>query len=238
MSVCSTELRLDTNEDSLLHSTISPHQHCPVSNPQLQKAPKTVSSSSSYPFRPELHLPSSSDTATLSFLGQCPGAYSRSSEAEVNLEIQRVAGDSRRRESLHAPSLPLVTIFPAGLPNCSGQERFECLDCHKEHLSFLGLAKHKQLHCEWRSKKYFNCKYCEKEYISLGALKMHIRTHTLPCVCKLCGKAFSRPWLLQGHIRTHTGQQNTHCTRTTSWKFFLENFLQADNCLLCYIQYI
>lgn len=53
----------------------------------------------------------------------------------------------------------------------------------------------------------FLCKHCPKEYTSLGALKMHIRSHTLPCVCTTCGKAFSRPWLLRGHIRTHTGER-------------------------------
>ncbi|XP_041077675.1 protein snail homolog Sna-like isoform X1 [Polyodon spathula] len=87
------------------------------------------------------------------------------------------------------------------------QEKFECFDCHKAYYTFSGLAKHRQLQCEWQCRKNFNCKYCHKEYVSLGALKMHIRTHTLPCICKLCGKAFSRPWLLQGHIRTHTGRE-------------------------------
>uniref|UniRef100_A0A8C4QPM6 Snail family zinc finger 1a n=1 Tax=Eptatretus burgeri TaxID=7764 RepID=A0A8C4QPM6_EPTBU len=61
-------------------------------------------------------------------------------------------------------------------------------------------------------RKAFSCKHCEKEYLSLGALKMHIRTHTLPCVCKICGKAFSRPWLLQGHVRTHTGGCARRCS--------------------------
>lgn len=62
-----------------------------------------------------------------------------------------------------------------------------------------------------KAEKRFTCKHCDKLYTSLGALKMHIRTHTLPCKCVLCGKAFSRPWLLQGHVRTHTGEKPFHC---------------------------
>jgi hypothetical protein len=57
----------------------------------------------------------------------------------------------------------------------------------------------------------FKCKSCEKAYVTPGALKMHIKTHTLPCKCKLCGKSFSRPWLLQGHYRTHTGEKPFKC---------------------------
>ena len=104
------------------------------------------------------------------------------------------------------PSLPPGLAPGLGFLPGVGQERFECFDCHKAYFTFSGLAKHRQLHCDWQCHKYFSCKYCDKEYVSLGALKMHIRTHTLPCVCRLCGKAFSRPWLLQGHIRTHTGE--------------------------------
>ena len=63
-----------------------------------------------------------------------------------------------------------------------------------------------------KSTRQFSCKYCDKDYMSLGALKMHIRTHTLPCKCTICGKAFSRPWLLQGHIRTHTGERPFGCS--------------------------
>lgn len=61
--------------------------------------------------------------------------------------------------------------------------------------------------------KRLACRHCGKVYASLGALKMHIRTHTLPCKCSLCGKAFSRPWLLQGHLRTHTGEKPFSCAQ-------------------------
>ncbi|KAF3855867.1 hypothetical protein F7725_016590 [Dissostichus mawsoni] len=53
----------------------------------------------------------------------------------------------------------------------------------------------------------FLCKHCPKEYTSLGALKMHIRSHTLPCThaevkkyqCGVCSRTFSRMSLLQKH---------------------------------------
>ncbi|XP_060109758.1 zinc finger protein SNAI3 [Heteronotia binoei] len=94
-------------------------------------------------------------------------------------------------------------------------ERLVCPDCGKTYHTFAGLARHRQLRCKLQpaSRKYFSCKYCEKEYASLGALKMHLRTHTLPCVCRICSKAFSRPWLLQGHIRTHTGEKPYTCSQ-------------------------
>lgn len=92
--------------------------------------------------------------------------------------------------------------------------RHQCPDCGKSYSTFSGLSKHRQFHCAAGEgpRKSFSCKYCEKVYVSLGALKMHIRTHTLPCKCTMCGKAFSRPWLLQGHIRTHTGEKPFSCT--------------------------
>ncbi|XP_050308685.1 zinc finger protein SNAI2-like [Anthonomus grandis grandis] len=94
------------------------------------------------------------------------------------------------------------------------QIRHQCPACGKSYSTFSGLSKHRQFHCAAGDgpKKSFSCKYCEKVYVSLGALKMHIRTHTLPCKCTICGKAFSRPWLLQGHIRTHTGEKPFSCT--------------------------
>jgi len=100
----------------------------------------------------------------------------------------------------------------AGNDQNSERERHQCHQCNKCYTTVLGLAKHQQYHCTSHHKKTFTCKHCDKIYVSLGALKMHIRTHTLPCKCKICGKAFSRPWLLQGHIRTHTGERPYVCS--------------------------
>ncbi|VDD78549.1 unnamed protein product [Mesocestoides corti] len=59
--------------------------------------------------------------------------------------------------------------------------------------------------------RQYTCHVCAKVYYSMSALKMHIRTHTLPCKCSVCGKAFSRMWLLNGHLRTHTGEKPFAC---------------------------
>lgn len=110
--------------------------------------------------------------------------------------------------------------------------RYHCDGCTKVYATFSGLTKHKQFHCASQVKKEFSCKYCDKTYVSLGALKMHIRTHTLPCKCKLCGKAFSRPWLLQGHIRTHTGEKPfrcDHCARAFADRSNLRAHLQTHS---------
>ncbi|KAM6430350.1 zinc finger protein SNAI3 isoform 1-T1 [Liasis olivaceus] len=114
-------------------------------------------------------------------------------------------------------------------------ERFKRLDCHKPYSTFSSLARHQQQRCKLQAAattKLFSCKYCDKEYTSLGALKMHIRTHTLPCVCKICSKAFSRPWLLQGHIRTHTGEKPyscSHCSRAFADRSNLRAHLQTHS---------
>ncbi|XP_068117510.1 zinc finger protein SNAI3-like [Hyperolius riggenbachi] len=93
--------------------------------------------------------------------------------------------------------------LPSQTETSQDSETGTCLDYQKPaRLS----SNHKLRHC-----RYFSCPHCSKAYSSLGALKMHIRTHTLPCACRICGKAFSRPWLLQGHIRTHTGEKPFSC---------------------------
>lgn len=84
-------------------------------------------------------------------------------------------------------------------------KKHKCEDCQRSFSTIASLRKHQH------PRKEFACKYCDKTYVSLGALKMHIRTHTLPCKCTICGKAFSRPWLLQGHVRTHTGEKPYQC---------------------------
>lgn len=120
--------------------------------------------------------------------------------------------------------------------------KFSCDFCNKSYSTPSGLCKHRQFHCSTQIKKEFSCKHCDKTYLSLGALKMHIRTHTLPCKCHVCGKAFSRPWLLQGHIRTHTGEKPfrcCHCGRAFADRSNLRAHLQthADvkrySCKLC-----
>lgn len=115
-------------------------------------------------------------------------------------------------------------------PSPDPMERFQCAHCGKTCSSPTALSRHQLSHCGRTAESVitpaaittaattvpptgrssFHCKHCPKEYTSLGALKMHIRSHTLPCVCTTCGKAFSRPWLLRGHIRTHTGKDKHH----------------------------
>ncbi|XP_047458138.1 zinc finger protein SNAI2-like [Mugil cephalus] len=194
-----------SHEDSLLHSDI--HHHHPASDHWLHQKTPSLSLRGD-----RLPVASSPNTSPLS----------------VELYSRGPADAYKLSESCTQVNLPLLDLFPAVPLGDSSHESFGCLDCHKDYLSFSGLAKHKQ----WGNKKSFSCKYCEKEYVSLGALKMHIRTHTLPCVCKLCGKAFSRPWLLQGHIRTHTGEKPfscLHCSRAFADRSNLRAHLQTHS---------
>ena len=125
----------------------------------------------------------------------------------------------------------LVIIESSGSQQLTSQEApFFCLECKKSFSTESGYLKHQHLHTSNQIQKQFSCKYCQKTYTSGSALKMHIRTHTLPCKCAQCGKSFSRPWLLQGHMRTHTGEKPfscTHCNRNFADKSNLRAHLQT-----------
>ena len=109
--------------------------------------------------------------------------------------------DDSGRGSEHSEDLSVDNQSPGKCGKMiKKSDRYQCPDCNKSYSTQSGLAKHQEFHCASQVKKSFSCKHCDKVYVSLGALKMHIRTHTLPCKCKLCGKAFSRPWLLQGRF--------------------------------------
>ncbi|CAI5448560.1 unnamed protein product [Caenorhabditis angaria] len=98
-------------------------------------------------------------------------------------------------------------------PTSSGaqeeEDKLTCNFCQKSYLTFFGLRRHLQFHREGKLQQ--SCPHCPKTYRSPGALKMHLKTHSLPCVCHDCGKSFSRPWLLKGHLRTHTGEKPFTC---------------------------
>jgi len=111
-----------------------------------------------------------------------------------------------------------------------GKKPFYCTVCKKGFSTQSGYIKHDELHKSNQIQRDFSCRFCNKRYTSLSALKMHTRTHTLPCKCNICGKSFSRPWLLQGHVRTHTGEKPfscNYCLRSFADKSNLRAHLQT-----------
>ena len=114
-----------------------------------------------------------------------------------------------RAGSLSPPGSDESSLSDSSPPSGVSFNRLNCQHCNRRYATLAGLTRHQQ-NCT--PGKCYSCPTCNKSYTSCGALKMHIRTHTLPCKCHICGKSFSRPWLLQGHIRTHTGEKPYQCT--------------------------
>lgn len=160
--------------------------------------------------------------------GRSSAGSTSTSSTIANPKIEKTGVSSGSTTSLSSSS-------SSSSSSSTTSPRYQCPDCGKSYSTYSGLSKHQQFHCaaaEGQAKKSFSCKYCDKVYVSLGALKMHIRTHTLPCKCHLCGKAFSRPWLLQGHIRTHTGEKPfscQHCKRAFADRSNLRAHLQTHS---------
>ena len=129
----------------------------------------------------------------------------------------------------HHHQQPTIVASPTSTSE-NNPTMYYCAECKKSFCTESGYIKHQHLHSSNQIQKQFSCKYCQKTYNSQSALKMHIRTHTLPCKCPECGKSFSRPWLLQGHMRTHTGEKPfscTHCSRNFADKSNLRAHLQT-----------
>ncbi|EFA04685.1 escargot/snail protein homolog [Tribolium castaneum] len=196
----------------------SPHYYPPKTEilPYQEYAPQTWHRSVA-PLYPPVYHP------FVDYMGMSP-TYSESSLSPPHHHVQQPLQPlALRPYQLDQASLSPSSWTTSPPPNTTPEDlsekrrqgvRHQCPDCGKSYSTFSGLSKHRQFHCAAGEgpKKSFSCKFCEKVYVSLGALKMHIRTHTLPCKCTICGKAFSRPWLLQGHIRTHTGEKPFSCT--------------------------
>ncbi|XP_033209856.1 zinc finger protein SNAI2-like [Belonocnema kinseyi] len=215
------------------HASISPPPHAALTCPTIQRP----IARSSYPHwaSPD-HCGLSPNSLSSGSLGSASlGSGSLRSPPPVTPEDLSSPGSDSGRSSAGSTSAGPTINQKLDKPLSSPSPRYSCPDCGKSYSTYSGLSKHQQFHCasaEGQTKKSFSCKFCEKVYVSLGALKMHIRTHTLPCKCHLCGKAFSRPWLLQGHIRTHTGEKPfscQHCNRAFADRSNLRAHLQTHS---------
>lgn len=208
------------------HQSISPSPpHASLTCP-----PSSASSTAMTIQRPVAQWPSPEP------LGLTPPSSLHSPSAITAEDLSSPGSDSGRSSagSTSAGSAELLDS-KSQLAGTKGSPRYQCPGCAKSYSTYSGMTKHQQYHCaaaEGQLKKTFTCKFCQKLYTTLGALKMHIRTHTLPCKCHLCGKCFSRPWLLQGHIRTHTGEKPfscQHCKRAFADRSNLRAHLQTHS---------
>lgn len=141
---------------------------------------------------PTLYLPTSQTEPT-----SIPGPLDLSSPSSLSSSASSCGEEDEGRTSDPPSPEPVHTFAPRQRMKCTGVMARSSPPEEEEEREAPATA----------ARPAFLCKHCPKEYTSLGALKMHIRSHTLPCVCTTCGKAFSRPWLLRGHIRTHTGMK-------------------------------
>lgn len=141
---------------------------------------------------PTLYLPTSQTEQT-----SIPGPLDLSSPSSLSSSASSCGEEDEGRTSDPPSPEPVHTFAPRQRMKCTGVMAHSSPPEEEEEREAPATA----------ARPAFLCKHCPKEYTSLGALKMHIRSHTLPCVCTTCGKAFSRPWLLRGHIRTHTGME-------------------------------
>ncbi|TKS71031.1 Protein snail -like protein [Collichthys lucidus] len=150
---------------------------------------------------PTLYLPTSQTEPSAT-----PGPLDLSSPSSLSSSASSCGEEDEGRTSDPPSPEPVHTYAPRQRMKCTGV---------MPHISPPEEEEEREAPVT-AARPAFLCKHCPKEYTSLGALKMHIRSHTLPCVCTTCGKAFSRPWLLRGHIRTHTGERPfscPHCNR-------------------------
>ena len=132
------------------------------------------------------------------------------------------------KEQLAYPLTPLT-------PHTRYESR--CVEMGVAKKSENEVSARRKLAVSSKDGRRFTCDRCPKSYSTIGALKMHVRTHTLPCRCTVCGKAFSRPWLLQGHMRTHTGEKPfscDHCQRAFADRSNLRAHLQTHSAVKRY----